>query len=66
MGGTSPLAGVDERSQLRLGTLMPTRRFRRSLGTGTSLSFSRQILLEIKLYPDYLPGMICDYFFKPV
>ncbi|MCP3713676.1 hypothetical protein M3I54_43865 [Paraburkholderia sp. CNPSo 3274] len=35
-----PLSLVDERSQLHLGTLMPTRGFRRSLGTGKSLSFS--------------------------
>ncbi len=37
--GTSTLAGVDESLQLYLGTLMPTCGFRRSLGTGKSLSF---------------------------
>lgn len=39
MKGTSPPAGVDEGSTLHHGTLMPTRGFRRSLGTGKSLSF---------------------------
>jgi hypothetical protein len=38
-----PSCGVDAVSKLHHGTLMPIRGFRRSLGTGKSLSFAEKV-----------------------